>query len=189
MTVAAKKNGKTETFVALLRGINVGGKNMVPMKDLCAFFEDSGCADVRHYIQSGNVVYRTDAGAGEAAGEKVARAIAKRFGLNVPVVVRTAAEMKKVARSNPLLAEGAPIDSLHVLFLAHAPDAKQRAALDPERSPPDRFLVAGREVFLSCPNGVARTKLTNAYFDAKLKTVSTGRNWRTVLKLVEMSAE
>jgi uncharacterized protein (DUF1697 family) len=191
VSVAAKKSaksGKLETFVALLRGINVGGKNLVPMKDLCALFEGAGCADVRHYIQSGNVVYRADAGAGDA-GEKVARAIAKRFGLEVPVVVRTAAEMKEVARSNPLLAEGAPIDSLHVLFLAHAPDAKQRAALDPDRSPPDRFLVAGREVFLSCPNGVGRTKLTNAYFDSKLKTVSTGRNWRTVLKLVEMSSE
>ena len=184
---AAHKSTAKETFVALLRGINVGGKNMVPMKDLCALFEGAGCSDVRHYIQSGNVVYKTASGAGDAAGEKVARAIAKRFGFEVPVVVRSAAEMKEVSESNPLLQEGAPVDSLHVLFLADAVDAKTRAGLDPDRSPGDRYVVLGREVFLSCPNGVARTKLTNAYFDAKLKTVSTGRNWRTVLKLVEMS--
>jgi uncharacterized protein (DUF1697 family) len=103
------------------------------------------------------------------------------------VVTRTAGELRGVLRGNPFLRAGAEAETLHVMFLADRPTPARVAALDSRRSPPDEFEVKGREVYLRLPNGGARTKLTNAYFDAKLATTSTVRNWRTVLKLVEMT--
>ncbi len=184
--MATKKNG---TFVALLRGINVGGKNKLPMKDLLAMFERAGCATSRHYIQSGNVVFEATPALAAKIPELVQAAIAKDSGIRVPVVVRSEKQLRRVAADNPLLRAGADPDTLHVMFLADEPQKKAVAGLDPDRSPPDHFVVRGRDVYLACPKGVAHTKLTNAWFDTKLMTTSTGRNWRTVLKLVAMCDE
>jgi len=173
--------------VALLRGINLGGKNKLPMRELAAMFDDAGCGEVRTYIQSGNVVFDATARVAKTIPVAVAAAIRARFKLEVPVLVRTAAEMEAVVRDNPFLARGADVDTLHVMFLAGEPSAAQVAALDPARSPGDSFEVRGREVYLALPNGVARSKLTNAWFDSKLGTISTGRNWRTVQKLLELT--
>jgi uncharacterized protein (DUF1697 family) len=173
--------------VALLRGINVGGKNLLPMKELAALFAECGSADVATYIQSGNVVFRA-ALAGAALETKLERAIADRFGFEVPVVVRSAAELRAISKQNPFL-PARDVGELHVAFLKHAPAPERVAALDHRRSPPDEFEVVAREIYLRCPNGVARTKLTNAYFDRALATISTARNWRTVLKLVDMVGE
>jgi len=175
------------THVALLRGINVGGKNKLPMKELAALFAAIGCAEVTTYIQSGNVVFDASPRVARTLPAAISAAIRQRFGLAVPVVTRTAAELDAVVRDNPFLAHGDDPDVLHVMFLADAPSAGQRAALDPQRSPGDSFEVRGREVYLSLPGGVARTKLSNAYFDSTLGTVSTGRNWRTVQKLLELT--
>jgi uncharacterized protein (DUF1697 family) len=175
--------------VALLRGINVGGKNMLPMRDLVAMFERAGCAEVRHYIQSGNVVFRAAGTLATRISQVIAGEIERAFRIDVPVVVRSGRELAGVAKGNPLIADGADPAACHVMFLADAPSKKQCASLDPARSPGDSFVVKGREVYLLCPNGVARTKLTNAYFDSALGTTSTGRNWRTVLKLNEMATE
>ena len=100
---------------------------------------------------------------------------------------RTADELEKVVKRNPFNKIGADPKRLHVSFLENRPSASAVRGLDPDRSPPDEFVVSGREIFLYCPNGVARTKLTNQYFDSKLRTVSTVRNWKTVLKLVELA--
>ncbi len=184
MKPRAKPN---DFYVALLRGINVGGKNKLPMADLAAMFDGAGCSDVKTYIQSGNVIFRaTEVRASRIHGV-ITKSIADRFGLRVPVIMRQAAELHAVARGNPFLHAGADPETLHVIFLADRPDAAKVKALDPKRSPPDAFEVRGREIYLRCPNGAARTKLTNDYFDTRLATTSTMRNWRTVLKLVEMS--
>ena len=177
----------TQTYVALLRGINVGGRNKLPMAELKSLVQDLGGCSVRTYIQSGNVVFEADADLGSAVSE----GIAERHGLKVPVVLRTAEEVASVVASNPFLVEDPRLDAktLHVAFLADEPTAEQAASLDPERSPPDAFRVVGKTVYLHYPNGLARSKLTNAYLDSKLKTVSTVRNWNTCLKLVEMAAQ
>ena len=174
------------TYLALLRGINVGGKNKLPMRDLIAIFTESGCQDVRSYIQSGNVIF--DASPGVAAGlaVQVAARIADRFGYRMPVLLRTAADLAAMLAGNPFLEEGCPEDELHVYFLADRPEPDRVAQLDPDRSPSDRFSVIGREIYLRPPDGMARTRLTNAYFDARLATVSTARNWRTASKLLEL---
>src|SRR4029079_14206684 len=95
-------------------------------------------------------------------------------------------ELRVCAMRNPFLRKGAETDRLHVAFLANVPASAQ--GLDPGRSPPDEFVVQGREIFLDLPNGVARSKLTNAYFDTKLGTISPVRNWRTVLTLLELAS-
>lgn len=176
-------------YVALLRGINVGGKNNVPMKMLASMFVDLGCTDVQTYIQSGNVIYTATEEVAESVTRRIPELLRERLGLKVPVVTRTAAELREAVQSNPFLIEGKDESTLHLAFLRNQPTDEQIAALDPERSPGDRFAVRGREVYLFCPNGVARTKLTNAYFDSQLKTMSTMRNWRTVLALIQMVEE
>jgi uncharacterized protein (DUF1697 family) len=178
-------------FVALLRGINVGGNNKLPMKELVAIFERAGCLGVRHYIQSGNVVFGAREELGRRISSLVAKAIARDHGFEVPVIVRTAAEIRKVAKANPFLRGDGDVEpkTLHVMFLADAPAKDRASALDANRSPPDAFAIKGREIYLSLPNGAARTKLTNAYFDAALRTTSTARNWNTVLELARMSEE
>jgi uncharacterized protein (DUF1697 family) len=177
------------TYVALLRGVNVGGKNLLPMKDLAGLFAEAGCADVRTYIQSGNVVFKaSQATAGKLPG-LIAKGIADRFGYSPTVLLRSVEELGETVRNNPFLQAGASENFLHVLFLAGQPDARAIAALDPLRSPADAFVVRGREIYLQCPNGVGGTKLTNAWFDSKLSTISTGRNWRTVLKLFELATD
>ena len=175
------------THVALLRGINVGGKNKLPMKDLVAVFVAAGCKDVRTYIQSGNVVLCAPAALAKELPHLVSAAIAKRFGLRVPVVMRSEAELTRALTSNPFLKAGKDPDRLHVAFLADRPSPKLVARVDAKRSPPDELVLSGREIYLHLPNGVAKTKLTNAYFDAQLETTSTIRNLRTVLALVELA--
>jgi uncharacterized protein (DUF1697 family) len=100
--------------------------------------------------------------------------------------VRTVEQIANVIRHNPFLNAGVSAEELHVLFLADLPAKRCVQDLDPDHSPLDAFKVREQEVYLRLPNGVARTKLTNEYFDSKLKTTSTGRNWRTVAKLYEL---
>jgi uncharacterized protein (DUF1697 family) len=174
------------TYVALLRGINVGGKNQLPMKLLAEWFAEEGCSGVRTYIQSGNVVFRASQSVAARIPRRVSAQIAERFGYKVPLVMRSADEMGQVIGNNPFLKRGVAEQELHVMFLADLPVAGGVANLDPGRSAPGAFEVRGREIYLRLPNGAGRSKLTNAYFDSKLATVSTSRNWRTVTTLVEM---
>jgi uncharacterized protein (DUF1697 family) len=171
--------------VALLRGINVGGKNKLPMADLRALFGTLGHEDVATYIQSGNVVFTSSAKPARVASD-IADGIVKEFGLQVPVIVRTRTELAKVAKSNPYLAAGADVAKLHVTFLADRPTAASIATLDPDRCPPDEFIVTGKEIFMHLPNGMGRTKLTIDYFEKRLGTHGTARNWNTVNKLLDL---
>ena len=175
-----------EVNVALLRGINIGGKNRLPMKDLAAMFSDAGCDDVRTYIQSGNVLFRAEPTLQEEIPSLVSASILSRFGYRIPVATRTARELQAIVQANPLLERSSEPDKLHVAFLSEIPDPAKVEALDANRSTPDEFAVLGREIYLYCPNGLARTRLTNNYFDSTLSTTSTMRNWKTTLKLLDM---
>ena len=173
--------------VAFLRGINVGGKHSLPMTALAALFAESGCGDVRTYIQSGNVLYTAGTAIARRIPALIALGISKRFGFEAPVVTRAAADLAAVARNNPFLRDGADPRALHVVFLADPPDRSRAALLDPDRSPPDRFALRGSQIYLLCPNGVGRSRLTAQYFDSTLETTSTFRNWNTVLKMLELA--
>lgn len=175
-------------YAALLRGINVGGKNMLPMKPLAEMFVSSGCSGVATYIQSGNVAFTAPAAVAKKLPEVISRKIADSFGYKVPVVIRAHEQLAAVIRDNPFLKAGEAEKTLYLYFLADEPAADAVSGLDPDRSPPDRFRVVGSHVFLHLPNGMGNSKLTNAWMDSKLSTVSTARNWPTVLKLFEMTA-
>lgn len=173
--------------IALLRAINVSGRNKLPMKDLAAMFVAAGCRDVATYIQSGNVVFTAPATVLKKLPQIISKRIADDFGHKVPVVIRSHDQIAAVIRDNPFLEAGEPEKSLHVVFLADLPSAESIAKLDPQRSPPDRFTVVGQHIYLHLPSGAGQSKLTNAWMDSKLSTISTARNWNTVLKLYEMT--
>ena len=175
-----------QRYVALLRGINVGGKNKLPMADLRDIFAAAGCEAVKTYIQSGNAVFEASRDLAERVPAIVTEAIRRRFGYETAVVVRSGEELRQVAASSPFDTSGDP-RFLQVAFLGDTPDAEAVSRLDPQRSPPDAFAVRGRHVYLHYPAGVARSKLTNEYLAAQLQTASTMRNWRTVLRLLELA--
>ena len=177
------------THVALMRGINVGGKNMLPMKNLAEMFREVGCTDVRTYIQSGNVIFDVLPALVKTISGHITNRIEELFGLRIPVILRTAGEMATTSRNNPYMKTGTDEKLLYVFFLAHLPARENVSKLDPGRSVPDSFSVHDREIYVNLPNGAARTKLTNAWFDTKLATTSTARNWRTVLTLTQMMLE
>jgi uncharacterized protein (DUF1697 family) len=173
------------TYVALLRAVNVGGRQ-VSMADLRALFAGLGAEEVSTYLQSGNVVFRS----GQKPGPLRA-AIEKRIqadlGLDVTVLLRTRQQLTKVLAANPFAGTGTEQKALHVTFLAEAPERERVSGLDPERGAPDEFRVVGQEVYLHCQNGYGRSKLTNAYFEKQLAVAATTRNWRTVTKLSELA--
>lgn len=172
--------------VALLRGVNLGGKNRLAMKDLADLFAQAGCESVQTYIQSGNVVFCADAAKALAIATMVSRLIETKKKFAAPMAVRTLADMQRIARSNPFLKSGIDADFLHVMFLVHKPSHAAVQALDQARSSGDSFVVRDREIYLHLPNGAARTKLTAGYFDSRLKTICTQRNWRTVTALLAL---
>lgn len=171
------------TYVALLRGINLGARNKIAMADLRELFAALGCENVSTYVQSGNVVCTSSKQADELT-RAIERRIADDLGLDVSVLLRTKAQIAKVKAGNPFDPEGS-----HVTFLAEKPAAARVRELDPDRSPGDEFRVNGREVYLDCPNGYGRSKLTNAYFEKRLGVAATTRNWRTVTELARLAGE
>ena len=173
-------------YVALLRGINVGGNNKLPMKDLSRMFVEAGCERVQTYIQSGNVLFEATPDLVADLSDSIVNRISQDFGFRSPVILRTSQQLREVVANNPFLANGLSEDTLHVMFAANPPSPALITSLDPARCPPDAFMVQGQEVYLHLPSGVARTKLTNAYFDSKLRTITTQRNWRTVNTLLSL---
>jgi uncharacterized protein (DUF1697 family) len=173
------------TLVALIRGVNVGGKKKVPMSELKSQLSSLGLEDVVTYVQSGNVVFRGPRG---DVASRIEKRIAETFGIDVRVLLRTPAELAKIAKDNPFLKRESDHLRLHVVFLDGKPTAKAVAQLDPGRSPPDEFRVRGREIYLHLPNGAGRSKLTIDYFERRLGVAATARNWKTVLKLVELTS-
>jgi uncharacterized protein (DUF1697 family) len=170
------------SYVALLRGINVGGNRKIRMADLRDLFAEAGCADVASYIQSGNVVFTHDAGERELTKE-LERRIADATGFEVPVLLRTDAELRETVAANPY-GDVDPI-TLHVVFLQKPPSADAAKAFDASRFAPEDYRVIGREVFLHLPDGIGRAKLPPAL--PLIRGGGTARNWRTVQKLAEMT--
>jgi uncharacterized protein (DUF1697 family) len=176
----------TTKYVALLRGINVGGAKKVKMEDLRRLVVGLGHEDVQTYLQSGNVVFgsaRADL-AHVAAG--LEKAIADHLGLTVTVLLRTHADLAKVLISNPYLDRDADLTKLAVTFLRDHPDPTHAAGMPIPKGETAVFTVIGREIYLHCPEGYGRTKLSNAYIEKKLGLPATTRNWRSVIALHDL---
>jgi uncharacterized protein (DUF1697 family) len=176
------------TYVSMLRGINVGGKKRIQMQQLVALYESLGLANVRTYVQSGNVVFDSAAADASRLARLIEDGITKTFGFPVAVLIRTKDELARVIENNPFVKQkGIDVDKLHVTFLSDLPDG---AGLDQVRAAGDQadsFVVTDREVYLYCPNGYGRTKLSNDFFEKKLRVTATTRNWRTVTALLQIA--
>jgi uncharacterized protein (DUF1697 family) len=171
-------------YIALLRGINVGGNilKMDRLREVCAKL---GPKNVRTYVQSGNVIFEAQGSASHWA-ETLERKLAGESRLPVSVMVRTAAEMSAVLAGNPFLKEkGIDTARLAVTFLQHAPPKAALEALAALKIGAERYHHAGREIYLHCPNGFADSKLYA--LEKVLKQRTTTRNWNTITKLCEMS--
>jgi uncharacterized protein (DUF1697 family) len=177
---------RSGTYIALLRGINVGG-NILKMERLHALCSELGAKNVRTYVQSGNVVF---SGEGSAAQwtQRLEKKLIGETRLPVHVIVRTAAEINAIREGNPFLKEkGIDTARLAVTFLQRAPGKESLAAVSAMKLGSERFHCAGKELYLHCPKGFADAKLY--LLDKVLGQKTTVRNWNTILKLCEMSAE
>ena len=177
-------------YVAMLRGINVGGQKIIRMEKLRASFETLGFQKVRTYVQSGNVVFEATKALSDNLSRIIGEKILGDFGFAVPLLLRTAEEMKKIVGGNPFLNEKR-IDrsKLHVTFLSELPSKAGLEKLDLLNALPDQFRVRGGEVYLHCPNGYGKTKLSNTALEKLLAVRATTRNWNTVKTLTDMTSE
>ena len=155
------------------------------MPDLRTFLPASEPRTSTTHVQSGNVIFKSDKGAGKLT-EAIEKRIRRDLGLSVTVLLRTQPQLAKVLAGNPFAEDGKEPTKLHVTFLAEKPELVRTRELDPERAEHDEFHVVGQEIYLHCPNGYGRSKLTNAYFEKHLGVAATTRNWRTVTKLAEL---
>lgn len=179
-----------ETYISILRGINVSGQRKILMTDLKEIYEQLNLKAVSTYIQSGNVLFKTEQKLTiQQLVGNIEQAIQKKYTFEVPVLIRTFTEMKKVLENNPFLKEPTiDIEKLYVTFIKEMPDRSNSEILKDIDFSPDWFIRIEREIFLYCPGGYGNTKLTNNLFERKMKTNATTRNWKTVKKLVELAS-
>jgi uncharacterized protein (DUF1697 family) len=184
------RTASKSTYVALLRGINLGGHKIVKMDQLRKMFEELGLQDVKTYIQSGNVVFKAAVQAPDTLAGRIEDELQRQFGFPVPVQVKTADEVGEIIRNNPLLKEkGIDPAKLHVTFLGCAPEKSALKTLDAIAAAPDQFRCLGRAVYLHCPNGYHVTKLNNNVLEKMLMAGATTRNWKTVNQLYRMTGD
>jgi uncharacterized protein (DUF1697 family) len=157
------------------------------MPELRALVEDLGCSDVSTYLQSGNVVFRSERAAGSLA-KSIEQGIESELGLDVTVVIRSRRQLERLVVGNPFGRPSAKENTLYVTFLAEKPDRQQVRRLAEESFEPERFTLAGQDVYLVFPNGYGRSKLNNALLERRLGVPATTRNWRTVTALAELTA-
>jgi uncharacterized protein (DUF1697 family) len=174
--------------ILLLRGINVGARNRIPMPSLREQLTGAGFTDVRTYIQSGNVVLSSDSEPDQLARE-CERHVAEGFGLSIDVLARTDGELSEVVRRNPLAGVAVEPKRYQVTFCSAEPDAGLIAQLGALATPSEKLVAAGREIYAWHPDGVARSKLWAALAGRKLGVTATSRNWSTVTTLLAMAQE
>ncbi|MFJ4282226.1 DUF1697 domain-containing protein [Streptomyces massasporeus] len=179
----------TTTYAALLRGINVGGSRKVPMADLRTLLADLGLDDVRTYLQSGQAVFASGHGDEESLAGEIARAIEKRFGFGVDVIVRDHAYLRAIADACPFPAADLEPKQLHVTYFSAPVTPDRFAEIDQEACLPEEFRLGDRALYLYAPNGLGRSKLAEHLSKPRITkgVIATSRNWNTVVKLVEMT--
>lgn len=174
-----------ETYIAMLRGINVSGQKMIKMADLVALLSELDFKNIRTYIQSGNLIFEYPETDQKELAKQIEHKILQQYKFDVPVIIRNRKELLKIVEKNPFIKRNEDINKLHATFLDDEPDLEIVKKFKETTIDSDEFEVMGKEVFLVCKNGYGKTKLTNGYFEKKFKTHATTRNWKTVIKLCE----
>src|SRR3954467_4239051 len=173
--------------IALLRGINVGGHNKVPMAELRAALEAAGFQDVKTYVQSGNVALSADETSPGKVGRKVEKAIEEAFGFDIAVVVRSRDEIAALVEEDPLGDVATEPKYRIVVFLAEKLDRKRLADVNPDEYAPEAFALRDYEIVMWAPDGQRDSKLVKALSEKRTRVLGTARNWRTVEKLLDLA--
>lgn len=175
------------TMLAMFRGINVGGNNQVKMADLKLLHASLGLQDVTTYIQTGNVLFTSDAADTALLAHRIEDAFAEKFGFRASVIVRTASELQAVVEQSPFQDQPDKEPQwIVVMFLATCPDKAAQEDLRQSYGGPEEMHFIGQELYMYYPEGIGRSKLTITLIEKKLKTSGTARNWNTVMKLHEL---
>jgi uncharacterized protein (DUF1697 family) len=177
------------TYVALLRGINVSGSNLIRMDALKESMRKLGLSNIITYIQSGNIVFSSPDADEKFLEELISKSIALDFDCEVPVKIVSSIDIERVIHQNPFISHWhLPVEFLHVTFLSLCPDPLIMSNLLPGNDVADEAIAIENIIYLYCPNGYGRTKFNNTFFERKLKLTATTRNWKTILKLAELAS-
>jgi len=173
-------------WIALFRGINVGGKNILPMKDLIGVLRKSGCTNVQTYIQSGNVVLQSRQTNASTLARQIGDAVFDSHGFQPKVMVLSVGKFQEAVDSNPFPKAEAEPKSLHLFFLSQVPEHPNLEAMNDARSPSESFVIMGKVLYLHAPEGVARSRLASTA-ERFVGVDATARNWRTVSKILALA--
>ena len=176
-----------QTFISMLRGINVSGQKKIRMAELQSLYESLGLEHVQTYVQSGNVVFDSAEHDTEKLMKSIEAQIETTFGFSVPVLIRTKDDFQHVLSSHPFAQED-PARIL-VTFLYERPEQSMWNDLNQYKDKVDEFALGEQEIFLFCPGGYGRSKLSNNYFEKKLGVIATTRNWKTINALYMVASE
>jgi uncharacterized protein (DUF1697 family) len=176
------------TYISMLRGINVGGHKKIKMDILKQLYVELGYTNVQTYIQSGNVIFRTQVTDTLNLAKSIAKQILEVTGLEVPVLVLELDEMKRIVENNPFNLDSTKnTASFHITFLSKTPDTISFEKIKSTDFGADHFELLDKAIYVYCPTGYGTTKLTNTFFENKLKVTATSRNWKTVNELVRLA--
>jgi uncharacterized protein (DUF1697 family) len=175
-----------KTWIALFRGINVGGTGILPMKTLAALLGGLGFAQVTTYIQSGNAVFLSAESNADKLAKRIERAVLAKCGFQPRVLVLSASDLERAVKANPFPQAEAQPASLHLMFLAESPANPDLAAMKKAKTQTEDFALHGKVFYLLTPDGAGKSKLA-ARAESWLGVAATARNWRTVSKLIEMA--
>lgn len=173
-------------YIGLLRGINVGGKNKLPMKALSRILEQHNCTNIQTYIQSGNVIFEHPEHQTEELAEDITQTITQKHGFSPDVLIITVQNMKEATDKNPYPNAKAEPKSLHLFFLKDTPENPDIDALNTLKAESESFALINNVLYLHAPEGIGRSKLA-AQAEKKLGVSVTARNWNTINKLLEMA--
>lgn len=177
-----------QTYIAILRGINVSGHKLIKMELLRTMFNNMKFKNVETYIQSGNVIFQTARTKCTDLEKKIAKKIVAELKFEVPVLVKTLQEMIEVVENNPFIGKGQVDETkLHITFLSQEPEKNNVDKIAGEVYTHDKFVLAEKTVYLLCPDGYGNTKLNNTFFEKKLNVTATTRSWKTTKELLRIT--
>ena len=177
-----------KTWISILRGINVAGRNPIKMNALREIFIQLGFSDVQSYIQSGNLIFKSDVTDSESIEKAISEQILKTFGFVVPVLVMQREELRNTIKNNPYLNDSSKDPAyLHITFLSVQPDKEFIDKISSGNYKPDEYYFGEKAIYLYCPIGYGNTKLSNTFFEKKLKITATTRNLKTANELLAIA--
>lgn len=177
-------------YISVLRGINVSGKNLIKMDALRTSYENAGFSNVQSYVQSGNIIFESDSEQIKELEQTIIEFIKHDFGFAVPVIVLSVDQLKRIIENNPFVQQPEKDSNFfHVTFLSEKPELSDYSVIESKKSEGEEIAFADNAIYLYCPNGYGKTKLTNNLIESKLKITATTRNWKTVNELLRIATQ